>query len=193
MTGWSSGAEPAARWQEGSPSLEDLSRRLEALERTLQQRLPNESVSLVCFSGEWDRLYAAFILANGALAMGQEVDLYFTFWAAMRMRRQGRSRAAKFLAGKLLQAGPEAAPLSRMNLAGLGKLLLRRRMRKLGVDPLEGLIQRALELGARFHLCELSAALMGFHPEEMVGGRMEACGAATFLSTALKSRIVLFI
>ncbi|MBN9376379.1 MAG: FAD-dependent oxidoreductase, partial [Cellulomonas sp.] len=36
--------------------------------------------SFVVFSGDLDKVLAAFIIANGALAMGEEVSMFFTFW-----------------------------------------------------------------------------------------------------------------
>jgi peroxiredoxin family protein len=36
--------------------------------------------AVVAFSGELDKVLAAFILANGAVAMGDEVSMFFTFW-----------------------------------------------------------------------------------------------------------------
>jgi len=38
--------------------------------------------TLIVFSGDLDRAIAAFIIANGAAAMGDEVTMFFTFWAS---------------------------------------------------------------------------------------------------------------
>ncbi|TFH42445.1 MAG: hypothetical protein E4G96_03435, partial [Chrysiogenales bacterium] len=37
-------------------------------------------LSMVVFSGDMDKLLAAFIIATGAAAMGMEVVMFFTFW-----------------------------------------------------------------------------------------------------------------
>ena len=39
------------------------------------------------FSGDLDKLIAAFIIANGALAMGEQVSMFFTFWGLNSLRR----------------------------------------------------------------------------------------------------------
>ncbi len=36
--------------------------------------------TIVVFSGDFDKAMAAFIIANGAAAMGSDVTLFFTFW-----------------------------------------------------------------------------------------------------------------
>jgi len=36
--------------------------------------------TLIVFSNDLDKVMAAFIITNGALAMGDEVTMFFTFW-----------------------------------------------------------------------------------------------------------------
>ncbi len=43
--------------------------------------------SFVVFSGDFDKVLAAFIIANGAVAMGDEVSMFFTFWGLNALRR----------------------------------------------------------------------------------------------------------
>lgn len=156
------------------------------------------SISILCFSDDWDRLFASFMVANGALAMGQEVHMFFTFWALAALRKKtrderNRSLMDQLLAG-MLPAGPERTRLSKMNFGGLGKLLMRQRMRDRGVTQLDELITSAAEMGARIHVCEMAADLLGFKPEDLQGaGPAELCGVATFLGLATKGQAVLFI
>ncbi len=39
-----------------------------------------EKATIVVFSGELDKAFAAFIIANTAATMGMEVTMFFTFW-----------------------------------------------------------------------------------------------------------------
>ncbi|MGB3128529.1 MAG: DsrE/DsrF/DrsH-like family protein, partial [Dehalococcoidia bacterium] len=89
--------------------------------------------TIVVHSGDMDKLYSALIIANGALAMGMEVSLYFTFWGLQRLRK-----------GAL-----EKGPLSKMNMLGLGKWMVKRKMKKVGVASLERLMQDFKELGGK--------------------------------------------
>jgi len=75
----------------------------------------NERVTIVLHSGDMDKVYSALIIGNGALAMGMEVSLYVTFWGLQRLQK-----------GAL-----ERGPLSRMNMLGLGKWMIQRRMKRL--------------------------------------------------------------
>ncbi|MFW6082479.1 MAG: DsrE/DsrF/DrsH-like family protein, partial [Chloroflexota bacterium] len=39
-----------------------------------------ERTTIILHSGDMDKLYSALIIGNGALAMGMEAYIYFTFW-----------------------------------------------------------------------------------------------------------------
>lgn len=174
----------------------ELKLRVAQLESSSGQK--EQRVALICFSGDWDKLFAAFTIATGALALGQEVDIFFTFWAANVLRKKDGASPDKSLGQKLLARmlppGVAGAPLSRLNCFGLSKLMLRKMMIQSGVEDIDFLIREAREMGARFHLCETSTGLFGLDCKEIIGGdEINKCGVATFLSIALKSRLVLFI
>lgn len=178
-------------------------RLLEEEVRSLRARLEKSetknSLAIVCFSGEWDRLYAAFTLANGALALGMEVHMFFTFWGATAVRNgrppvgEGADALQRAFSG-LLPSAAAAAPLSRFHLFGLGKFFLRRLMRKRGVDDLPSMIQSAKDLGLHAHYCDTSLQLFGWCPEDLLeADRSDCCGVSTFLSISNRSRSVFFI
>lgn len=54
-----------------------------------------KKLSLIAFSGDFDKLTAVFTLATGAAAVGYEVNIFFTFWGWMpsRRNRDGHSLA----------------------------------------------------------------------------------------------------
>lgn len=74
----------------------------------------SEKATIIVHSGDMDKLTSALIVANGALAMGMEASLYFTFWGLLRLKKHGLSQGT----------------LSKMNMLGLGKLMIKRRMKK---------------------------------------------------------------
>jgi len=186
-----------------STELEDRLKALEAEVAELKAKAGSDprdnSVAIVCFSGEWDRLFAAFTIANGALALGMELDMFFTFWGATAVRNgqpaSGRNQSILQQAfSRMLPKSAQGAPLSRFHFFGLGKVLMQHLMKKKNVEDLPVLIARAEEMGARMHFCDTSLDLFGWGPEDMrAGGSSDWCGVSTFLSLATKSRSVLFI
>jgi len=179
--------------------LQELETEVARLKREVTRDAREDSVSIVCFSGDWDRLFAAFTIANGALALGQEVHMFFTFWGATAVRRaEGAGSGAKSwiqrMLGFMLPRDISGAPLSKMHFGGLGKVMMGKLMRQKGVDDLPAMVSQARELGAEFHCCDTSLALFGWGSDELVDGeKADWCGVSTFLSLALKSKVVLFI
>ena len=183
-------------------NLKNFEEKLNRLDQELNRIKNEDSVSIVCFSGEWDRLFAAFTIANGALALGKEVHLYFTFWGTSAVRNNSRHQTThtnnktftQKMLGWILPKSATEAPLSKLNMGGLGKKIMGKMMRSKGVDDLPTLIQQARELGAHFHYCDTSLQLFGFCDDDLMDGPdSDWCGVSTFLSLAFKSRVTLFI
>ena len=47
-----------------------------------------EKLSIVVFSGELDRVLAAFMLATTGASMGMAVSMYFTFWGLNAIKKK---------------------------------------------------------------------------------------------------------
>lgn len=171
---------------------------LRAQLEALHNRVPSNKLSMVVFSGDLDRALAAFIIATGAVAMGMEVVMFFTFWATPILRDAGKKVEDKDLMGKMFGAmlpkGACAVKLSKMNMGGLGTTMMKHLMKQKNVASLDQMIALAGELGVQIYVCELSMELMGFKREEMIDyPSMDFCGVAKFLEEAMDSRVQLFI
>ncbi len=157
-----------------------------------------DQMTLVVFSGDLDKLLAAFIMATGAAAMGTKVKLFFTFWATAALRDRDKSAGGKDFMSKMfgfmLPKGCCFTKLSKMNMCGLGTKMLKNLMKKKKVPNLKELIEMAADLGVEISICEMSMGLMGFKKEEMIDyPGLRYCGVATFLNDAQESKVQLFI
>jgi len=179
--------------------IQKLEQDLVILEQRIKDIQQQDSVSIVCFSGEWDKLFAAFTIANGALSLGQEVNMFFTFWGATAMRdEKGKPSKNKNISqkmlGRMLPKSINSTPLSKMNFGGFGKRMMEQQMKKRNIDDLSTLMKQAKELGAHFYCCDTSLQLLGFDCNELIEkDDTDWCGVTSFLSLALKSRVTLFI
>jgi len=183
-------AEPAA-----VPAMEERVRRLEQRVAELEERAPEDRVALIVFSGDLDRVLAAFVIATGAAAMGQQVSMFFTFWG-LGVLRKGMELSGKTLMQRMMAvmspSSSERLPVSRMNYFGVGARMLRSMMKQRNVSSLEEMIALAREMGVRMVACEMSRDVMGIADSELVDG-LERGGVATFLGDSLRSRTSLFI
>lgn len=153
--------------------------------------------TIILFSGEFDKVMAAFIIANGAAAMDDEVTMFFTFWGLNALRRpekvttRGKTPMQKAFT-KMMPRGPGHLALSHMNFAGAGPKLMRIAMRQQKVMPLEDLIASAREQGVKMVACTMSMDVMGLQREELIEG-LEYAGVASYLGDADEANVNLFI
>jgi len=154
--------------------------------------------TIIVFSGDYDRVMAAFIIANGAAAMDDEVTMFFTFWglSALRKTRPGtsdkpKSALQKMFAG-MLPKGPETLGLSKFNFAGAGRSMMKKVMRSENVMTVSELLDTAQEQGIKLIACTMSMDVLGIGKEQLIDG-IEYAGVATYLAEADEGNVNLFI
>ncbi len=138
----------------------------------------NEKATIIVHSGDLDKIYSAIIVANGALSMGMDVSLYFTFWGLLRLKKGGLDKG----------------PLSKMNMFGLGRRMIKRRMKKTNTASLDRLFSDFKELGGKIIACEMTMEIMGIKRSDLNENLIDSYGAVgTYIKEARTSTISLFI
>ncbi|MBU4188000.1 MAG: DsrE/DsrF/DrsH-like family protein [Propionicimonas sp.] len=155
--------------------------------------------TIIVFSGDYDRVMAAFIIANGAAAMDDEVTMFFTFWGLSALRKQpnpGTPAAAKSGLQKMfsgmLPKHPEKLGLSKFNFAGAGRMMMKKVMKSENVMTVSELLETAQEQGIKMIACTMSMDVLGIGKEELIDG-IEYAGVATYLGEADEANVNLFI
>lgn len=148
---------------------------------------PNtKKLSIIGFSGDFDKLTAIFTLATGAAAVGYEVNLFFTFWGLDAIKiKQGRSAVGKGFLPKVFgvfMGGLRVAPVSRLNFAGISPKIFRFLMRKNNVATLEELVEAAKILGINFYACEMAMQILGIEKSDLIPEVKDVLGVASFLN-----------
>jgi len=156
----------------------------------------NNSKTMVIFSNDLDKAIASFIIANGAAAMGRKVTMFFTFWGLNILRDSKKANVKKDIFGKMfgmmMPKGTPKLSLSKMNMGGMGALMIRFMMKKKNVASLESLIAQALENNVELIACNMSMDIMGIRKEELIEG-VQTGGVASFLGSAEESDMTLFV
>lgn len=153
--------------------------------------------TLIVFSGDLDKAIASFIIANGALAMGRKVTMFFTFWGLNILRKPEKmgGLGKNFIEaafGFVMPRGSGKLTLSKMNMGGLGGMLIRGIMKKKNIPALDELISAAVTGGAKIVACQMSMDLMGIRREELVDG-IQVGGVASYLEASEHADNNLFI
>jgi len=179
--------------------MDRLEEEIQSLRKQLEDQQTDNKVNIICFSREWDRLFAALTIASGALALGSQVQLFFTFWAVCALKdpkkknQTDRTLMQKAF-GRIMPSGFGSAPMSNYHSMGLGKYLFGKHMKKTGIDDIDTLFNDVMDLGAQLHVCDTSSTMLGICCEELLeADKINQCGVTTFLSHALKSKMTLFI
>ena len=152
--------------------------------------------TIVVFSGDLDKAMAAFIIANGARAAGKEVTLFFTFWGLNILRKDNvsvkKENVVDKMFGMLMPKGADKLTLSKMNMGGLGSMMMRRVMKNKNVSSLKELIEDAQKSGIKFIACQMSMDVMGLTKEELIDG-IEIGGVASYIDASSNANSNLFI
>jgi peroxiredoxin family protein len=161
------------------------------------EKATKKKVTIVVFSGDLDRVMAAFIIATGAASMGFEVVMFFTFWGLNVVKRnEGPVPTKGFLRkmmAKMNRGGSKRLPLSRMDMYSVGRRLMKRFMRQSGIPTVDDLITMAKSMGVKMIACTTTMGVMDV-PEEILRPEVDTvAGVATYLGNASEGNVNLFI
>lgn len=176
-------------------SLEERIATLEARLESLESTQPEDQVAIVVFSGELDRVLAAFVIATGAAALGQNVSMFFTFWGLSALKKKTEIAGKDIFEKAMAVMSPNDStqlPVSKMNYFGVGAKMLRKMMKDKNVASLEEMMDMSREMGVKLLACEMSRDVMGIQDSELIDG-LEPAGVGSFLADSLRSRTNLFI
>lgn len=137
---------------------------------------PPEKLSVVVFSGAFDKVHYALALASGAAAINRAVTLFFTM------------DALKALAEP---EGWQALPNSSGNDDGAARDAA---FRERGVAGFEELLEACVSLNVTFMVCEMGLKAIGMDAAELRNDlSYKTGGIVTFLNDASKDGAMLFV
>lgn len=154
------------------------------------------SKTIIMFSGDLDKAMASLIIANGAVAMGDDVTMFYTFWGLNVLRKAQKIKVKKEfmekMFGFMMPKGADKLVLSKMNFGGAGTAMMKFIMKKKNVNSLPQLLESAQAMGVKMIACTMSMDIMGIKKEELIDG-IELAGVATYLGEADNGNVNLFI
>lgn len=172
------------------------------VEKNTPQSCPTEvcredkGKTFILFSDDLDKVLATFVLANGAVATGKKVTIFFTFWGLNAIKKLDKPVVKKDIWGKMfgmmLPSSSLKLKLSKMNMGGMGTKVMRYIMNKKNIDSLESLRTQAIQNGVEFIACQMSMDVMGVKREELLDN-VTIGGVATYMNRAEQANVNLFI
>jgi peroxiredoxin family protein len=165
------------------------------------------SMSIIATKGTLDWAYPPFILASTAAALGWDVDMFFTFYGLLLLKKDldaGVSPLGNPAMPMKMPFGPKwfqdySWPLPNLLMAGvpgfekLATGLMKKTFRNKGVATVEELRGLCLEADVRMLACQMTVDVFGFDNNDFIPEVTEYVGATSFLPVARKSDVCLFI
>ena len=162
----------------------------------LRERTVDDAATIIVFSGDLDKVLAAFVLATGAAAAGLQTSMFFTFWGLAALKKKGAAGGPKNIMEKMFAvmtpSSSESLGTSKMNYFGMGAVMLRKMMKDKQIATLEELMALAREMDVKMIACTMSMDAMGVSQEELQDG-LTYGGVATYMADAVRSRVTLFV
>jgi peroxiredoxin family protein len=152
--------------------------------------------TIILFSGDYDKVMAAYIIANGAAAYDHEVTIFHTFWGLNALRKDETIEVNKTfmekMFGKMMPRGADKMGLSKMNFAGFGPKMIKDVMKKHNAMTVPQLIEMAQEQEIKLVACTMTMDLLGLSQAELLDN-IEYAGVAAYLADAQEGNVNLFI
>ncbi len=157
-----------------------------------------KSMSIIVTKGSLDWAYPPFILATTAAAMDMKVTMFFTFYGLPLLKKKLNMKFSPLGNPAMempIMGGHMAMPNLLAVMPGVGGAagkMMKNLMKQKGVASIEDLREASVDLEIRMIACQMTLDLFEYKAEDMIDG-IELGGAATYMETAAKSDINLFI
>jgi peroxiredoxin family protein len=160
---------------------------------------PNaKRMSMIVTKGTLDWAYPPFILATTAAAMGLEVTMFFTFYGLTLLKKK-LSLHISTLGNPAMQMPMFGMHIGMPNILSAlpgvdaaASAMMKNLIKRKGVASIEELRTAAIESDVKMIACQMTMDLFEFSKDDLIEGPVLG-GAATYIETAAKSDINLFI
>ena len=133
-----------------------------------------KSMSIVCWSGDLDRVWPVLILATTAAASGLEVNIFFTFWGLRVLQRNDKRITGQnwMQKGESLvdHGGTDHLKLGKIHFGGAGTKMIKKLADSYNVATPTELLDMAKDLGVNLFPCQMTMDLYGLTKEDFIDG-----------------------
>lgn len=181
----------------------------EEFEKLAEEREANrtKSLALIATKGTLDWAYPPFILGTTAAALGWDVSIFFSFYGLELLKKDlnlGVSPLGNPAMPMKMPLGPDwlrnidwnipNAVMGNMpGFEGMAKAMFESTLKQKGVASIAELRSMAIECGVKMVACQMTVDLFGYDKNGFVPEVADWVGAASFLPTASKADLSLFI
>jgi len=139
---------------------------------TQKEEYPLRKVCIICAKGTIEDVYAALVMANGAVMEGLEAKLFFTFFGLDAITRSQMNSLHTATVGNPALRMPGGLPFPSI----LGMLpgveagvsaMMKSQMEKLDVPPVKEFLEMIVAGGGEIYACKLAADMFKLKKEDL--------------------------
>jgi peroxiredoxin family protein len=164
-------------------------------------------MSIIATKGTLDWAYPPFILASTAAALGWDVEVFFTFYGLLLLKKEVDSKVSPLGNPAMpmkMPFGPKwfqdfSWPMPNLIMAGIPGFenvatgLMKKTFKNKGVASIEELRSLCIEAEVKMVACQMTVDVFGFDSSDFIPEVTDYVGATSFLPVAQKSDVCLFI
>ncbi|MEZ4701294.1 MAG: DsrE/DsrF/DrsH-like family protein [Rhodothermales bacterium] len=133
------------------------------------EKNPIQKVLIICSKGTLEDVYAALIMANGALMEGIEAEMFFTFFGLEAIKKDAQDHLHTATVGN--PALMRQMPTLLAGLPGFEALvstMMKKEMEKLDIPPVSEFLEIISESGGKLHACRLAVDMFKLKREDFI-------------------------
>ncbi len=137
-----------------------------------KEKKPLEKVCMICAKGALEDVYAALVMANGAVMEGIETHLFFTFFGLDAITKRTMNSLHTATTGNPAMRMPGGLPFPTM-LGGLPGVeaavssMMRKQMEDLDMPPVDEFLELITAGGGKVYACKLAVDMFKLSKEDL--------------------------
>lgn len=165
------------------------------------------SMTIIATKGTLDMAYPPFILASTGAALGWDVSIFFTFYGLALLKKDLDLKISPLGNPAMPMKMPEGPqwlqdreleiPNAIMSLVpgfeSMATTMMKKTMEKKGVASIAQLRELSIEADVKMIACQMTVDLFGWDQQDFIDEVSDWVGAASFLPTAQKADVNLFV
>jgi len=177
----------------------------EEMQKHQDNKIP--SMTIIATKGTMDMAYPPFILASTAAALGWDVSIFFTFYGLELLKKDLQLKVSPLGNPAMpmkMPFGPQWLKDININMPnaissnlpgfeGMATAMMTQTTKAKGVASIAELRDLSIEAGVNMVACQMTVDLFNYSEDDFIDDVSEWVGAASFLPTAAKADVNLFI
>jgi peroxiredoxin family protein len=156
---------------------------------TQKEEYPLKKVCIICAKGTIEDVYAALVMANGAVMEGLEAKLFFTFFGLDAITKKQMNKLHTGTVGNPAMRMPGGLPFPTI----LGMLpgveagvsaMMKSQMEKLDVPPVKEFLEMIVAGGGEIYACKLAADMFKLKKEDLTEEVIDIISVGQFYEMA---------